>query len=183
MDTGTAIDELWKKHTHVRDVFPPVPESKIGSREISSGEWFKQQGLGSTRAFDRPLTKDDVGHLNSIAHWLNQSFVIRLVAAMQALGIQRGKFDRRIDCLADVEIAFDLRDILAHGNGQYIPNRTYGDRNDQKTERELYERISMRYGLNLADADTPGDWHLPINQVLEHLMQRCREYAIEFIKT
>lgn len=165
---NNEIDILWTNYNNCRAHFPCVSPTMIGQRCVPTAPFYAAQGFEVTYVLNQDLTEDKINKLNEIGHWLNQNFIIRLCALLEAHHVLSNdiKIDFEIDGCEHLNIVRRLRNRFAHSSGRFNPD----DKDDKKT-MEL-----IRVNLNI-DIDRSVDWPLAINTVLQPLCEGCKRYV------
>jgi hypothetical protein len=178
--TKTLFDEIDAQYQYLfstRSVFPYMDESAIGNSKSRTGSLYTNKGFDVQFDFGRPLTKDDVGRIRAIGHWINQNYVIRLCALLEANRIipteREGKIDKNLEGSDEIDILRRLRNKFAHSSGRYDPN--------DPDNKKLYERIVDHFNVSSAqDSGTATDYPLNIKRVLLALTEGCKKYVVAF---
>ena len=156
-----------------RAVFPVIGESAVGHTSFSTAPYYQQAGINVEVRFAEPITLGQVQIINSIGHWINQNFAIRLCALLEYYGVippqGQGKLNESLPGFQDINIVRRLRNVLAHTSGRY--NSTVPE------ERKLYETMVTHYGVVGADPDTATKFPLSIDAVLVPMARGCQKYA------
>jgi len=166
------LDEQLRLLSVARSVFPKLPASVRGETVVATAEHFRAQGLDVVLSFGAPLTEGNIRSYNELAHWLNQNFIVRLYAVMEANGFVSETVSIRQDLPgADrLDILRRLRRLIAHGSGHYDP--TNGDK------VRLRERIEATFSLEPShDPEDSDKFPLGIRQVLIPLVEGCKQYV------
>lgn len=139
---------------------------------VTTAEHFRAQGLAVVLSFASPLSDEDVRRYNELAHWLNQNFVVRLYAVMEANGFVSETVSIRHDLPGadELDILRRLRRLIAHGSGHYDPA------DGEKTR--LRQRIEATFSLKTSSEPEDLDkFPLGIRQVLIPLVEGCKRYV------
>jgi hypothetical protein len=167
-DTLKELDLLWNLFNQCRSHFPATSNENVGQQVIPTAPYYVRQGFQVTMCFNSPLVEKDIKNLNRIGHWLNQNFVVRLVALLQSHGVIRygSNIDTSAPGGAEVKLLRDLRDVFAHTAG--------GFKRQKKEHRKLLRELTTRFALNASECP---DFPLGIGEVLEPLYLGCRAYV------
>jgi len=166
------MDNIWKKTTKCRSLFPYADRNSVGQQKARTAPYYRQFGFDVGFDFGMGLTIDAIDEINSVGHYINQNFVIRLFALLEYYQIigNNVQLDHTIKEWEEVDILRRLRGKFAHSSGGYNP--------DDPEQKKLCQRIVRHFGLN----DTnPPDFPLPIDEVLERIFCACKRYAKEFL--
>ena len=157
-----------------RAVFPNMNESAVGHGSFSTAPYYQQEGIHINFRFAEPVTLDQVHAINSIGHWINQNFAIRLCALLEYHGViptqGHGRLNENLPGFQDVNIVRRLRNVLVHTSGRY--NTT------DEVERRLYETMVTHYGVEGVNSATATEFPLSIDTVLVPMARGCQEYAL-----
>ena len=167
------MDRIWDKFIKCRSLFPYTPPNLIGTRKAYTAPYYRQFGFDVTFDFGVGLTSDDIAKINSVGHYINQNFLVRLYALLESFHIVSNviKLDRSITTWEDMDILRRLRDKFAHTSGKYDPN--------DKDQKKLCDRITDHFKLENTD---PPDFPLDIDKVLEPMVVACNAYVREFME-
>lgn len=155
----------------VRSVFPYLDENAIGKKTFNTAPYFKNLGLNVTFEFNQELERGDVDMINSIGHWINQNYIIRIYSLLEANEIlsDEKKIDQKIDGWKEVDLIRRLRHKFAHSSGRYNPQN--------KDSKKLYEEIVSHFNLTGVKASEEAtEFPLSIDKVLEPLTEGCKKY-------
>jgi hypothetical protein len=174
-NTGTEeallneMDEQKNIFTNVKAHFPTMNEAVLGKKELQTAPYYRSKGIYITFTLDRAITGDDIKQNNTITRWMNENYIVRLYALLEAYGIisDKMKIDTSIEGADDIDILRRLRDILAHGTGKYNPF--------DENQRKLVERMIVRYGIKAKDH--LHEMPLAIDTIIDPLFNGCREYV------
>ncbi len=171
------IDAQLESLMSVRAVFPYMGSDMLGKRTVRTAPLYRAKGLDVRFHFPDGLTRKSISKVNGIGHWVNQSYIIRLCALLEANGVipsrRQGRIDQAVDGHKDIDILRRLRGVFAHTDGQY-------DR-EKSEHRKLYNKIRAHYNLAVIGADKAASFPLSIDTVLIPLTKRCRSYADEVL--
>jgi hypothetical protein len=108
----------------VRAVFPAMSHSVVGESAASAGPFYQNLGYSTEFEFGSPLTDADVDSANAIAHWINQNFIVRLCATLEAYNVISNEvgIDKCMRGANAVDILRRLRNVFAHSQGIYRPS-------------------------------------------------------------
>jgi len=165
-----TIDSLWRSHYNARSLFPRMDAALADSGQDGwSPPSFYDESPYLLVTMKQPISAADVEFNNYVAHWMNENFIIRLYAILQAYDV--AKVDApNASGYDEYKIVRRLRDKLAHGSsGRY-------DASD-KNDRDALERL-RRVGRGFVEPDDyDGRFDLSISGVLFPLLLGCRDYA------
>lgn len=159
-----------------RSAFPYMSKAPIGKSNFETAPFYEWKGYGRDIKLREPLTEDKLNKIRAIGAWINQNYVIRLHAILEAHEVipkeGKGNIDQNLDNWYDVDLVRRLRNQYAHSSGYYDP--------DENEERKLYENIVEYY--NVAEAKPPDkatDYPLSIDKVLIPMTAACENYIIQ----
>lgn len=157
-----------------RSMLPLLRNDLIGAKAFPTAPFYKSRGWDVTFSFRKPLTEQAIRDFNSAGRWVNESFVIRLYALLEANNIipkdGRGKIDQRLEGHEAIDILRRLRRIYAHTSGHYNPS--------DSEKRKLFERIVKTFSLEDLDPDTADVFPVPIDKLLIPMADRCKRYVL-----
>lgn len=167
------VDRQVEYLLRTRAVFPAINESKVGRTSFPTAPYYQQAGINVDFRFPDGITLDLVQTINSIGHWINQNFAIRLCAVLEYYGViaptGQGTLDDSLPGFQDINIVRRLRNVLAHTSGRYDPSNP--------EERRLYETIVTHYEIGVSDASAASEFPLSIDTVLVPMARGCQQYA------
>ena len=173
IEVHAQIEKQVEYLLRIRAMFPFIMESKIGLTEFSTAPFYQHAGINIRFHFPDGITPEQVHTINSIGHWINQNFVIRLCAILEHNGViqphGQGILDESLPGFEDVNIVRRVRNVLAHTSGRY--NSSVLD------ERRLYQRIVSHYDPESSTVDTAQEFPLSIDTVLVPMARGCQQYA------
>ena len=172
MDLIQLIEEQFNHLLKTRAFFPYLNENMIGKNQFSTAPFYKEKlGTDIKFIFDRKLDQTDIDEINSIAHWINQNYIIRLYSILEQNRIC-GKsviIDQNVDGWEDVDLLIRLRNKFAHSSGKY------NSRNN--VSKSLYKKLVERYKLkDVKSLEEANEFPLSIDTVLEPLTEGCKKY-------
>jgi hypothetical protein len=157
----------------IRAMFPYLAKDLIGITSYPTAPLYQDRGFNITFSFSEPLTAERVEEINTIGHWVNQNFIVRLCALLESHHIippkGKGKINQQLDGHEEVDILRRLRNVIAHTSGRYDPK--------EPNERKLYERIAQKFSIEADDPQTTSDFPLPIDTLLIPLAEGCKRYT------
>lgn len=159
------IDTLWEKFSQCRAHFPCVSKTMVGQRCIPTAPFYVAQGFQITYVLNHELTPEMIDRLNEIGHWLNQNFVVRLYAILDHYDIV-DSIEPNIDGWRYVSLLRWLRRYFSHQSGYFDENNN----DHKKTMNEINDLL----GVNVDDR---GDFPLAIDKVLQPLMEGCKAFV------
>ncbi len=156
---------------NIRAVFPHMTHKLINTSSFVTPPFYQMRGIKIGFSFSKPLQREDIDKMNSIGHWINECFVVRLFALLEHYGIVSNKqsIDKNLDGHDEVDILRRLRKIFAHTSGRYNPKK--------REERKLYQRIVDRFSVRAKPAETASQFPLSIDLVLLPLTRGCKRYV------
>lgn len=161
------IDQQMQLLLHSRSVFPYMPDDAVGKSSFATGSFYRERGHDASINFGRPLSETERAAWNSIGHWMNQNFIVRLWSILDESGQAHPKIDKNVDGADEVDIIRRLRNKYGHSSGACNPS--------DPEDRKLKNRIIDHFGLSEADfADE--DFPIPIDKVLMPLAQGTKRY-------
>jgi len=164
------MDTLWSAFCNCRAHFPCVGDEAVGQTAIRTAPWYLQQGFDVWLCFPKPLTKKNVSDFNAIGHWLNQNFIVRLCALLEARHVlsDEEKIDQDLQEWERIDIIRRLRNLFAHSSGHY--------KRQCAKHRKLLEKMNENLRLSLSTESTT-EFPLGISDVLNPLFEGCKEYV------
>lgn len=171
MDLIQLIEEQFNYLLKTRAFFPYLNENMIGENQFSTAPFFKEKLKTDIKLiFDRKLDQPIIDEINSIAHWINQNYVIRLYSILEENKVcgKSVKIDQKIDEWKAIDLVRRLRNKFSHSNGKYDS----GD-DDSKT---LYNEIVNYCKLVKKSPEEANEFPLSIDTVLEPLTEGCKKY-------
>ena len=173
IDIPAQIEKQIDYLLRTRAVFPAIDESAVGHSSFPTAPYYQQAGIHIKFWFAEPITLNQVQTINSIGHWMNQNFAIRLCALLEYHGViptqSQGKLNKSLPGFQDVNIVRRLRNVLTHTSGRYNTS--------DAEERRLYETMVTHYRVEGADSATATEFPLSIDAVLVPMARGCQEYA------
>ena len=156
---SAQLVSIWTNLILVRGLTPVHPASSAALSQYDSPRWYRQRGvLCSVQFSNQSGDHSSSDQLNRAADWVNQSFVIRLVATFEAFagGRQINQFQfPKARGMRELHFARRLRNRAAHGN-------TLSDHRDASEEAILFR----------SGAAPASSCSLDISLVLEPLWAR-----------
>jgi hypothetical protein len=133
-----AIEEAWTLTVKTRALCPYIDDSAIGKTGYLSPPWYRARSATYFVNLAQPLTGADVEQLRQIGNFVNRSFIISMVAILEAYRVvpYRHNPDPSREGADYVRLTKCLRNRFAHGEWQYNAS----NRKHRKT-RELLERL------------------------------------------
>ncbi len=161
------IDDLWKIFEQVRATYPSVHPTLVGHTHIKSPQYYEDKGLNFTILFEKPLTREDIERRNGVAHWINQSVLIRLYALLEYYDIvsKTKSIGTNLDGHEEIEMLRRLRNFFVH-TGRY--NKA------DKDQKVLFDRIVNHFGLSVQEEE---DFPIPIDSVIEIIFEKTKTYV------
>ncbi len=161
---------------NARSVFPHLTNRMVGRTQFETPPFYQIRGFNITFNFAQPLTENDVTRISAIGHWINQNYVIRLCAILEANGIilkkEKGKINNQLEGHKEVDIVRRLRNQFAHSSGRYNPS--------DPDKRKLYRRLVDHFGIheNAQPIDSATDYPVSIDTILMPLTKGCIDYIL-----
>lgn len=163
-----AIVTLWARTVKTRALCPHAGSLAVGVKGYVSPPWYRERGAVYFVNLSQELTIADVRELNEIGDFTNRSFVISMVAILEACGVvpyQRAP-DRARMGGEHTQLAKWLRNHFAHGELHFVP----GKKSHTRT-RELLEALFP------AAAAKGNGFVISIDEILEPLKEGVLEYV------
>jgi hypothetical protein len=164
------IQELWNDFVQTRAHFPYLTKSLIGAKSFESPGFYKRYNNKLVFVFEKPIDQSIINQNNKVAHWINQSVLIRLAAILDGENIIKNKsgIDQTIEGSKQIEILIKLRNKFAHSKGKYNPSC--------KDNRKLLKEIVDTFKLKDIEYD---DYPISIDTVIKPIF----DSTIFYIKT
>jgi len=153
-----------------RATFPHILPTMVGQTEFQTAPYYLAQGHSIWFRFEPALDAATAQVIHETGHWINQNFVVRLCAVLEAHHIIGKEIENKpdLDGFIEVSLTRRLRNIFAHGSGRCDPAKA--------DHLKLKNKIVERFALNAADC--PEGWFpLPIDKVLAKLATGCEKYV------
>src|SRR5258708_24553009 len=115
-----------------RSVFPRLGHHMVGRNTFSAPDYYRQLGFDGVVTLKEPMTEEFIDTLNSLAHWLNENFILRLFAVLESNSMYRTGLDQTLPGWHEMDILRRLRNMIGHGSAYQAA--------DQK-KTQLYDRI------------------------------------------
>ena len=165
----SALDLLWTNFRNCRAYFPFMSEKAIGQTGLQTAPLYQSLGFDIRFEFSRPITAGVRDKNNEIADWLNENFIIRLLATLESFHVVSKVISIvfTLDGANEVNIVRRLRHCFAHSSGRYDPANEY----------HVTTVKMMRDYLHIATEGTTT-WDTSIDTVLKPLFECCKRYAI-----
>lgn len=176
LDKNSVIEEIDKQLDYLRNVralLPYLDDTVIGKKMINTAPYYQNSGFNITFGFSKELKKADVDKINSIGHWINQNYIIRIYSLLEAFNIlsDKQRIDKTFDGWEEVDLIRRLRHKFAHSSGRYNPN--------DKDSKELYDKILTLFRLtDIKSSADATEFPLSIDEVLEPLTEGCKKYIL-----
>jgi len=167
------MDSVWRKTLECRSLFPHIDKTFVGVHKAGTAPYYRQFGFVVEFVFGEGLTIDAIDQINSVGHYINQNFIVRLLALLEYYKVIGNgiDIDETIVGSEELDILRRLRNQFAHSSGRYNPH-------DRK-QKTLCQRIVDHFDLKDTD---PSDFPLSIDQVLEKMFFVCKSYVKEFLE-
>ncbi len=157
-----------------RSMLPLLRNDLIGAKVFPTAPFYRSRSWDVTFSFRKPLTEQMISDFNSAGRWVNESFIIRLYALLEANDIVpkdgKGKIVQQLEGHEAIDILRRLRRIYAHTPGHYNPS--------DSEKRKLFERIVKTYSLEELDPDTADVFPVPIDKFLIPMADGCKRYVM-----
>ena len=144
----------------------------IGERSCRTAPFYQRRGFGITFRFAEPLTAERIDEINEIGHWINQNYVVRLCALLEAHNVisRTRSINADLDGHDEVDILRRLRNEFAHTEGWYNPTGP--------EQRRLQNRLIEHFSLEPENHPEASDkFRIPIDEVLVPLTEGCKRYV------
>lgn len=140
--TIAFIQELWKDFVQTRAHFPFLTSNLIGAKSFISTGFYKKYNNNLVCMFEKPIDQSIINQNNKVAHWINQSVLIRLAAILDGENLIKNKsgIDFTIEGSKQIDILLKLRNKFAHSKGKY--NHTNVD--NKKLLRDIIETFKLK---------------------------------------
>lgn len=170
--TCAAISRQVKLLRRSRATFPYISPSVVGQSNFQTPPYYLAHGHHITFKFDTPISESTRTEVNEVGYWINQNFVVRLYAVLEAGRVvgNRIRIETGLDGSAEVELLRRLRNKFSHGGGAYRAS----DSEDRKLRKALIDYF------NVSDREPPnssGWFPIPIQGVLVKLANGCERYV------
>ena len=86
-DIAQQIDEQIRYLHLLRSMVPRLSTDLACQTEFLTAPYSRNKGLGIWFHFSSPLTSEFINAFNDLAHWINQSFILRLYAVLESNGL------------------------------------------------------------------------------------------------
>jgi hypothetical protein len=162
-----AVEEAWKLTVKARALCPYTDDSAVGMLSYPSPPWYRQRGAVYVINLPQPLDEEDVRELNEIGSFINRSFVIWMVALLEAFDVVPYKKDPDLSKSGGdhAQLTKWLRNRFAHGEWRFDPGNQ-----DHVETRELLEKLFPQ-----GTKKTRG-FVISIDAILEPLKDGVLEY-------
>jgi hypothetical protein len=157
--------------------FPHMPPESVGKKDFETAPYYSNRGYRLSFHYDSARTEGDIKRNNDLGHWLNQSFVTRLVSLLEYHSVigKSTAIDKTIDGWRDIDLARRLRNKFSHAPGHF-------DKTDPEA-RKLFRGLSDHYPhAGVWNADVASVYPIPIDEVLEPMKDASKRYAASLLK-
>jgi hypothetical protein len=170
--TCAAISTQVKLLRRSRATFPYISPTVVGQTNFKTAPYYLVHGHHITFTFDTPITEATRKEVNEVGYWINQNFMMRLYAVLEAGRIvgNRIRIEDDLDGCKEIKLLRWLRNKFSHGSGAY--KATVAE--DRKLREALIELF------NVSDREPPdssGWFPIPIKGVLMKLADGCERYV------
>jgi len=133
-----GIEQAWRACLKVRALCPSANDNLIGCTGYPSPGFYVQRGIKFFVKPEKPFTPDDLAELRDMTAFVNRSFIIVMVAILEAHGVvpYRTDPDQSREGGKHTYLVKKLRNKFAHGEIDYNP----GDEEHVEI-RELMEEL------------------------------------------
>ena len=172
MTPNEAIQEIDRQIGFLllsRSIFPYLPEEAVGKAGFIAGEFFRTRGYDVTCTFANAIDEHTRDKVNSIGHWINQNFIIRVHSILESCGLISNKINinQQLAGWEEVDLVRRLRHKFGHSSGFCNP----GDPDDKRLRLRLVEKFHLR------DEDhQPHLFPIPVDHVVVPLAEGCKSY-------
>lgn len=168
-DIIDQIDEFRSFFLKVRSRFPYMSEAAIGLTSFSPPPYYQSHGIDLEIHLTEPVTFEVKNENNTIAHFINQNFILRLYAILNYYGFvgETISLNKESPGFLEVDLLRRLRNIYAHSIGNYNP--------DNENHVKLREVMEKRFGINIIHYD---EFPLNIDEVLDEIVAGCKIYIL-----
>ena len=125
-------------------------------------------GVQQLIEYDTPITKEFQERQNSIGHYLNQNFCIRLYAVLNSHHVVGDKenIDKNLSGWEDLDILRRLRNRFAHSSGKYDSG--------ESDDKILMEKLMLKYEPCPKE---PPDFPINQDKVIYPITKAVLQYA------
>jgi len=170
--TCTAISNQVRLLRAARATFPYMPPDVVGQQNVQTAPYYLRHGHHLTFSFGAPITETVRADINAVGYWINQNFILRLYAVLEAgKVIGNGiRIDKGIDGHKEVELVRRLRNKFSHGTGVYRATESQ----DRRLRKQLLQHFPV---ADREPPDSSGWFPIPIQKVLVRLAEGCERYV------
>jgi hypothetical protein len=129
-----AVSGAWDDLVRARSVVPFPGPGAVGAVSLPMPPFYRQFGLNSTVVlFEHPLTSIDADRIANAGRSINEGYLLRLHAILDAAGLLQAVLDKDDQVESLILLIKDVRNEIAHGRRECEP--------DDKRQRKLVERL------------------------------------------
>ena len=166
------IDIQLRNLLNTRAIFPYMTHDLIGHSIFNTAPFYQARGYNIQFQFGEPLNQSRLDELNSICHWINQNYLIRLCSLLEYNEIipreDQGRLDNSREGFDDIDILRRIRNIFSHTSGRY--------NSSDPDEIRLYNRIIEQYHLDRSTIINANEYPIPIDKVIIPITEGCKKY-------
>jgi hypothetical protein len=161
------IDEFRSYFVKVRSRFPYISERNIGRNYLLPPTYYRNEGINFKIQLDKPIDESIREELNTIGHFVNQNFILRLFSILNYYGFVSDNvtLSKQSPGFQEMDIVRRLRNKYAHSLGKFNPENS----EDQK----LKDIMEEYFELDIGDYD---EIPLNISAVIDKLIDGCKKY-------
>ena len=148
-----------------RAYFPHVTQQHVGQKVLPTAPYYASRGFRLIVAVEEPLAANDIPRINDLGRWVNQNYIVRLCALIEARGLF-SSIDKSVDGWEDMDLLRRLRNRFAHSSGRFDPQ--------DPDQVRLRDRIVRHCKLPTKDYE---DYPLSVDTVLDPIFDGCARYV------
>jgi len=168
VDLRNEINTILDYFKRSKAFFQYIGDEYVNERKLTP--YNIAPGVQQFTEYDKPITKEFQERQNSIGHYLNQNFCIRLLAVLNSHHVVGDKKEESIDQnlpgWEDLEILRRLRHRFAHSSGKYDSR----DSDDKK----LMQALMLKYEPCPKE---PPDFPINQDKVIYPITKAVLQYA------
>jgi hypothetical protein len=167
------IDFLWENFLRARSLIPYLPENMKDLKDIDTAPYYQNKGYNARIVLDEPLKLKDIKNWNWAVNSINQGFIVRLYAYLEYCQVVGNEKLINQICAGweELDLLRRLRTIFAHTKGEYNKNR--------RDHQKLLNILITKFDFNFDEVQFPKIFPIPIDSVLEPVVEGCKKYIIE----
>lgn len=150
-----------------RAVFPTLGADSIGQRMFRTAPYYQSRGFDAQIQLREPISAEFIQRHRQLGRWINENALIRLYGVLHYHGFFT-KLASELPGYPEMDLLRRLRNTLTKTPLNYRPH----DPDNVKLREVVIERF------NLKDEDAQEEIPLPINKVIEPLIEGCRRYIV-----